>query len=75
MKIKERKLTVWIVDTIILVGLFILTLFFAPTGLDIVAFLIFTVLMIVLLGITYIGGNALATWAKSKYFHSELVGK
>jgi hypothetical protein len=31
--------------------------------------------LIVLNGITYIGGKALETWAKSRYFRSELVGK
>lgn len=73
MKIKERKLTVWIVDTIILIALYVLTLFKAPDVLLTVGVLM--IVLIVLLGITYIGGNALVTWAKSKHFHSELAGK
>jgi len=73
MAIKERKLTVWIVDTIILIALYVLTLLIYPEALLTVGIIL--IIMIVLLGITYIGGNALATWAKSKYFHSELVGK
>ena len=70
---KNRKLIVFIVDTLLLAMFFVLTVFFAPEAL--IGIGITLAILETLIGVTYIGGNVLATWAKSKYFHSELVEK
>lgn len=73
-KYMSRKLTVFIVNDLVLTGFMALSLFIDATILT-TAVLISFMSLIVLNGITYIGGKALEVWAKSKYFHSELLGK
>lgn len=70
----SRKLVVFVVNDIILVFCYILTLEVFPELLT-TAVIITFMSLIVLNGITYIGGDVLDTWAKSKWFRSELVGK
>lgn len=73
-KYSSRKLIAFIVNDLILVGVVTLILFVSP-GLLTQAVLITFMSLIVLNGITYIGGKALEVWAKSKYFRSELFEK
>lgn len=71
---KSRKLIAFIVNNAILVTLFMFMLFTAPSVLT-TPVIVTAMSLIVLNGITYIGGKALETWAKSKWFQSELMGK
>lgn len=71
-KYLSRKLTAFIINDVILVSCYLITLEVAPTLL-VPAVIIAFMALIVLNGITYIGGKALETWAKSKWFRSELL--
>lgn len=73
-KYLSRKLVVFIVNDILLVGFMVLTLVIDATILT-TAVIISFMALIILNGITYIGGKALEVWAKSKYFRSELFNK
>lgn len=70
MKMKGRKATVFIVNLLVLVGLYWLTLVTDSTLINSVGPLI--IIMIVGNGATYIGGQVADEWQKSKYYRSEL---
>lgn len=69
---KSRKLIAFIVVNIILTTFVFVALFQAPEVLQSTV-LVMYMTMTVLNAVTYIGGKALETWAKSKYFHKELL--
>lgn len=71
-KYLSRKLIAFIVNDVILTGVVLIILFKDSAVLTTPVMVAFMTL-IVLNGITYIGGKALEVWAKSKYFHAELV--
>ena len=73
MRIRHRKLLVFILTEMLLTLFFMAVLFISADSLNGLGITI--VVMVVLNGVTYIGGNVLSTWAKSKYFQSDLVGK
>lgn len=68
----SRKLIAFIVNNAILVGLTVLMLLTTPKLLT-PTVLISLFSLVVLNGVTYMGGKALEVWAKSKYFRSELM--
>lgn len=73
-KYLSRKLIAFVVNDVILIACYILTLLISPSLLAPSVIISFMAL-IVLNGITYIGGKALETWAKSKWFRAELLNK
>lgn len=73
-KYASRKLLAFIVNDIILVGLSVLLVFISPQLLT-PTVMITLLTLIVINGVTYMGGKALEVWAKSKWFRSELVDK
>lgn len=73
MKMKGRKATVFWVNLIALLGLYVLTLQTAPEILNSLGSLI--IIMIVGNGATFIGGQVADEWQRSKYYRSELEGR
>jgi hypothetical protein len=69
MPLKGRKVSAFIIITIILIAIYFITLFVAPDVLKSIGNTI--VVMFFANGITFIGGNTLDKWIKSKYFRSE----
>lgn len=70
MKLKGRKLLVFIINHITLTAIIILAFFFAPDQIQAIGPTI--IIMIVGNGFVYIGGNVADAWQKSKYYQSEL---
>jgi hypothetical protein len=73
-KYMSRKLVAFIINDLILTGFMVMALLIEASILT-SAVLISFMALIVLNGVTYIGGKALEVWAKSKYFRSELFNK
>lgn len=73
-KYLSRKLVAFIVTNAILLIIFLVGI--RHNG-DILTPSTLTMLMlfVVLNGVTYIGGKALETWSKSRFFRAELVDK
>lgn len=74
MKYLSRKLIAFTATNLILVMIFLVSIV-RESSLLTSEVLITLMLFVVLNGVTYIGGKALETWAKSKWFHNELVGR
>lgn len=73
-KYLSRKLIAFLINDLILVG-FSFAVLLINSSLLVPSVLISFMVLIVLNGVTYMGGKALEVWSKSKYFHSELIGK
>jgi len=73
MKIKGRKVTAFISMETIFCAIYFLTLFFKPDLIKIVGKI--TIVMMFAMSITFIGGNALDKWTRSKYFNKDLIDK
>jgi Ca2+/Na+ antiporter len=71
MKIKQRKLFVFLTIHFSLLAIFILMIFFAKEQLSVLGTII--IIMMVTNGVIYIGGNVWKAWVKSKYFQPGLV--
>ena len=69
-KYLSRKLVAFVVTNVIL----LVVLFRNGPALTAQS-LTMLMLFVVLNGVTYIGGKALETWSKSKFFHAELLDK
>lgn len=73
MPIKGRKVLAFILITLILIAIYFITLFIAPNILNIIGNTI--IIMFFANGVTFIGGNTLDKWIKSKYFNSSLFNE
>jgi len=73
MKLSGRKVTAYVVTTLILCVMYFITLFIYPDVIEHVGTIL--VIMIFATSITFIGGNTLDKWIKSKYFRSEFFDK
>ena len=72
-RMTNRKIAVFIVNTVVLVVVYVLTLLFAK---EVLTSLGVTIIMaLVGNGATYIGGNVFAAWQKSRYYVPELDKK
>lgn len=65
-RIKSRKVIAFLLNEIIFTVFFLLMIFNAPEGLNGVGSII--IIMLMLNGVTFIGGVIFEKWTKSKYF-------
>jgi type IV secretory pathway TrbL component len=70
MKIKSRKILVFWVINLQLLGLFVLSIFIAPDSLTGIGHTL--IFGLIGNGAIYIGGNVADAWQKSKYYRQEL---
>ena len=71
---KSRKFWGCMIATVLVVAVFFITLGVHSEAIT-PAVVMMALALVVTIWFAYIGGNVWATWAKSKYFRSELAGK
>lgn len=70
---KSRKLLVFWVNLFVLVGLYVITVFYGGESIGQVGQII--IIMLVGNGAVYTGGQVADAWQRSKYFKRELDGR